>query len=96
MGFYIEVPRNKQKATQLVEMYGAEVIPEPEEYWMHDPNQSLICVVNNGLFEAAGLCFDEQEFNAFKFPDGRPRIWLLMDRTKAWKLTGFKEEYVRG
>jgi hypothetical protein len=38
---------------------------------------NLICVVSNGLFDAAGYCFSQEEFNAFNKPsDGRPRVWL--------------------
>ena len=37
---------------------------------------NLICVVNNGMFEAAGYAFCEEEFNVFKMPDGRKKIWL--------------------
>ena len=35
---------------------------------------------------------NEQEFEAFKEPDGRSRVWLLMDRTKAEKLSGYAKK----
>ena len=95
MGFYIEVPNKKGKAQQLADLYGAEILSTcPEEYWMHDSRQALICVVDNGPFEAAGLCYDDQEFQDFKHPDDRPKTWLLMDRAKAWELSGFTEDYI--
>ena len=92
MGYYIEVPKNKRKAQQLVYLYGAEILPTAPEFWMKDPRQAIICVVDNGVFEAAGFAYDEAELNAFKRPDGRPRTWLLMDRKKVCELTGFVEE----
>ena len=89
MGYYIEVPQNKGKAQQLVELYGAEILPAAPEFWHKDP--AIICVVDNGPFEAAGFCYDSQELSFFKDPDNRPRIWLTMDYKKVCELTGFKD-----
>lgn len=92
MGYYIEVPHNKGKAQQLVELYGAEILSKAPEFWVKGPKQAIICVVDNGPFEAAGFCFSRRELEDFKVPDGRPRTWLLMDRKKACELTGYGEE----
>ena len=59
------------KAEQL-EKDGATIIPEPAE-WV--PN--LVCVVDNGMFEAAGYAFDEHEMNVFKAPDLRKKVWMI-------------------
>ena len=91
MGYYIEVPQNKGKAQQIVELYGAKIIPKPLGYWQADPKEAFICVVDNGLFEAAAFIFNEKEMADFKYPDGRPRTWLIMDRRKVCKLTGFND-----
>lgn len=91
MGYYIEVPEKKGKAAQLVCLYGARIIG-PAPVWCDiKPHEAVICVVDNGLFEAAGFAFDSQEFFYFKMPDGRPKTWLIMDWKKACELTGFKE-----
>lgn len=51
---------------------GAELIEgEPEIF-----EEGLVCVVNNGVFAAAGYAYSEREMNDFKRPDGRPKFWL--------------------
>jgi hypothetical protein len=58
------------KAQKLIED-GAKVVNAEFQ-----PN--LVCVVDNGFFEAAGYCFNENEFEAFNSPsDPRPKIWLV-------------------
>lgn len=34
-----------------------------------------VCLVNNGMFTAAGICYSEKEFKAFLYPDGRAKKW---------------------
>lgn len=43
----------------------------------------LVCVVTNPVFEAAGVIFDQREYDEFTYPDPRPKHWLYMDRDKA-------------
>lgn len=38
---------------------------------------NLVCVVDNGFFEAAAYCHSEDEFKAFLVSDGRPKTWLI-------------------
>lgn len=40
--------------------------------------QNLVCVMDNGAFEAAGYAFNEREFQAFARPDGRHKTWLIV------------------
>jgi len=65
------------------------IIPCPTSFDKVPEKMALICVVNNGPFEAAGYCFDEREFECFTHPDPRPRTWLLMDLEKARKISGY-------
>lgn len=86
MGYYIEVPEHFGKADQLRALYGAEPVesayPPPE-------GKTLVCVVDNGWMEAAGVIYDSTEYKAFSDPDDpRPRTWLLLDTDKARDLSG--------
>jgi hypothetical protein len=85
MGYYLQTPENLNKAQQLVELYGASPIEPPKTF---DPpkDKFLICVVCNGPFDAAAVCYDTREFNEFSSLDSRPRSWLLMDRIKVIEL----------
>ena len=51
---------------------------------------ALICVVDNGPFEAAGYAYSLREFEAFsRADDDRVRTWLTMDKKMVQKLSGF-------
>ena len=91
MGYYIEVPKNTDKAGQLQKLYGAVVTPRPAALIDIPAGKRLICVVQNGFFDAAALCYDDREFQEFACPDERPRTWLLMDKAVADKLAGYDE-----
>ena len=43
---------------------------------------NMICVVDNGLFGAAGYCYDEREYNDWKQPDGRNKTWLQYEHAE--------------
>jgi hypothetical protein len=98
MGFYIEVPANHDKvdlilagrATGAPAGYRAEVLPSAPDSLAEVPDgKALICVVSNGLFEAAGHVYSDGELEAFNVPsDPRPRIWLLMDANAAFAASG--------
>ena len=91
MGFYIDGPA-KGKAPFLRSEYDAEFINEPVSFKDIPKDKALICVVDNGPFEAAGFAFDNREFEVFSAPgDPRPKRWMIMDREKAVELTGFKQ-----
>jgi hypothetical protein len=91
MGYYIEVPKNLNKAAQLMDLYGAELMPMDMGFSEIPADKALICVVQNGLFDAVGYAFDETEFRAFSEPDGRTRTWLLMDKKLVHQLTKYEE-----
>jgi len=66
-------PFNKAKA--LIDD-GAKVVNDNEYL------ENMICVVENGLFDAAGYAFSENEYKVFKQPDGRNKIWLVHPMAK--------------
>ena len=91
MGYYIDVPKNTGKMKQLMELYDAKLIGRPRYLRDVPPDKALICVVDNGLQEAAVYCYSQGEFEVFSNPDGRPRMWLLMDLAKTQELTGYNK-----
>lgn len=86
MGYYINKTSsgqplgNKTKYQQLIDDGGQPVAGDKFE-----PN--LVCVVDNGAFQAAGYCYSQAEFEDFKYPDGRKRQWLT--HPKAAELANF-------
>jgi hypothetical protein len=89
MGYYINkladgtALANQDKAGQLVEKVpGTKLASYPVEF-----QEDLVCVVQNGLFDAAAYVFDEREMNDFNYPDGRSRTWLVVPGAK--ELSGF-------
>lgn len=95
MGYYIDVPNRKGKAQQIVDLHGGRILPHAPIWGDAGADEAIICVLDNGPWEAAGFAYNERELERFAEPDlytqQRPRIWLVMNRTKACKLTGYKE-----
>jgi hypothetical protein len=93
MGYYIQTEKNRNKAQQICDAHPeAFIIPQPVSFDKVPENMGLIVIVDNVLFEAAGYCYNEREFLDFQQTarDTRPRTWLLMDKEKAEKLSGYK------
>lgn len=90
MGFYIQGPA-QCKAQYIVSEYDGKIIPKPKNFEDIEENMALICIVDNGPFDAAGYCFSAREFDAFSgTADIRPKTWLVMDKKLAEKLSGYK------
>lgn len=85
MGKYINTDSNgndlpnRGKVSILVKD-GAEIIGN--QNCIPDFCTDMVCVVDNGIFEAAGYAYDEREFNVFTYPDGRPKIFLKYKHAK--------------
>lgn len=70
MGYYIQVPEDKGKAQQLADLHGATILSErPKAFDDVAVSLALICVVDNGTFEAAGLCDSAERFATFAASD---------------------------
>ncbi len=91
MGYYIQVPKDKNKAQQIVELYGGRIAVVPPSFEDIIPDEAIICVIDNGSFEAAAFCYNQRELHAFTYMDGRRREWVIMNRQKACELTGYEE-----
>lgn len=85
MGRYIQGPW-KGKADMLVQKYGAKRIQQDQAVAAFRAGEGVVCVVDNGPFEAAAYAYSESEVNAFSHPDGRPKVWLTMNKQTAEEL----------
>lgn len=88
MGYYIELPSNINKAGQLIRDHNA-IVRSGRPVTITDlaDGKVLVCVVQNGMFDAAGIVFSDDELEAFSQPtDPRPRTWLAMDRDEVVRL----------
>ena len=95
MGYYIETGELLNKARDIIAKYHAERIPEPTpDDWStyKQLGQAIICVVNNGQFDAAAFAFERAEIVEFtQITDSRPKTWLIMPWDEAKKASGFKD-----
>lgn len=91
MGYYIQTPNPRNRAKDIVELHGGEIIPRPTSLTDVPAGKSLIAVVVNGPFDAAGYVHDEREFRDFCADptDTRPHVFLLLDEKKTHELTGY-------
>ena len=92
MGFYIPGPASG-KVEHIVNDNGGEVITVDEaaaEMIKVEDKKAVICVVDNGNFDAAAFAYDIQEFNScIEASDYRPKTFLKMDMEKAKELTAY-------
>lgn len=93
MGYYINETKNGLMPalgkTEILILHekAQEIFHAPKKF---PQDKAIICVVNNGIFEAAGFAYDEKEMNAFNDPmDSRPKRWLVMNLERAKSLAGF-------
>ncbi len=65
----------QQKLSRLIA--DGAIVVSPKDF-----QDDLVCVVDNGIFAAAGYAYDEREFEDFNRPDGRPKTWLVYPYAK--------------
>lgn len=94
MGFYIQCSSDHHKADQLVRMHNAQIISRPPSSLSTVPSdKGVVCVVENGFFDAAAYVYSESELIAFNNrSDPRIKTWLLMDKDLAETLSGYKKK----
>jgi hypothetical protein len=77
MGIYVQVPSIHYKANWLVEKAKAQRIEQPTLYPEAPEGMTLVCVVENGPFDAAAIVYDKGEFLEFtRKSERRKRHWL--------------------
>jgi hypothetical protein len=93
MGYYINqsskrILPGKGKADALIEDGDAiDIDVVPTSIPTH--NAAIVCVVDNGAFDAAAYAYSNDELQVFLHPDPRPKRWLLMNKKLAEKLAGY-------
>jgi hypothetical protein len=86
MGKYIQGPA-KGKVKMLMDKYAATMIPQSSAEMAFNMGKGVVCVVDNGPFEAAAYGYSLREIEAFSDPrDLRYKTWLMLDKTKAEEL----------
>jgi len=92
MGYYIQGPLHG-KAEILVDKHGGEIVDIPASFEDIPEDKALICVMDNGAFEAAGLVYSTGEFEEFTLSsDFRPKKFVLMDKETAWQMSGYNPD----
>ena len=74
MGCYIN-PKGMTKEAFLIEK-GKPTKPG----WPEDKDDALVCLIDNGAFTAAGICWCKRELESFAFDDDRPKDWFLVKK----------------
>ena len=72
MGYYIDPPSGNKGKWLLENGYVLKRAPQTNTDGV---GNVAVVLVENGLFTAAGIAFDQRELEAFKEPDGRPKEW---------------------
>ena len=89
MGYYMEVPANKEKVKQLIEMYGATRIKEVTFFEDVPEGKALVIVVENLNYDAAKYINNRTTLadihKCIRQGDNRPRTWLLIDKDKVFQ-----------
>ena len=81
MGYYINQNSKNQdlpaigKLNALIEDGAKVIIPNEFE-------ENLVCVIDNGFFEAAAYMYNKDEFDYFKSDNSRPRKFLKYEHAK--------------
>jgi len=58
--------------------------------------KTVVCLIDNRAFTAAGVCYDAEELSAFHVPDGRPRKFFTIEIEKLAELPGFTKPVLDG
>lgn len=86
MGVYINPADGRTKEQWLEEekFDGETTLPPGYEEFKAGQSQGLelVCLVNNGPFTAAGIAYNDREYDEFCREDYRPKLWFWVERAK--------------
>lgn len=99
MGAYVNPPgQNKEKwleenATQISQGAAKRIAKNINN---GATTELPVCLVDNGPFKAAGICFEKREFDAFsRSDDSRPKKWFKAKVDDLLEVSGELENYMR-
>lgn len=85
MGCYIN-PKTMSKEDWLNKFATPHPGPVPVS-----PDVLPICLVDNGMFTAAAVAYDQREADAFNLPsDRRPKFWYSAKRADLYEVSDLK------
>lgn len=89
MGLYIEATATQSKEELLYENCGGTMAPQSIDWQTCYAKDCLpVILVDNGLFTAAGVAYDQRELDAFNHPDDhRPKQGFILTIENIRKLT---------
>lgn len=92
MGYYVQTPGELHgKAEAIANEHDGIIVDQQQAVAAFGEGMGVICVVNNGPFEAAAFAYSRAELEAFCEPDPRQKTWVVMDYAKAAQLSGYKQ-----
>jgi hypothetical protein len=78
MGSYIN-PANQSKESWLEENGTWSATPKTVTA---EPGCLPVCLINNVMFTAAGIAYNDHELKAFSYNDGRSKLWYWVEVEK--------------
>jgi hypothetical protein len=84
MGYYIDPPGETKEAWLAQHGTPLRSVPQDVSLFDEDGNEALpVCLVDNGIFTAAGIVYSNGELQAFTDPfDARPKYWYAVSKDK--------------
>lgn len=76
MGYYIN-PKDGSSKEEWLKAHAQEITEDLALQVDTNGDSLPVCLVDNGMFTAAGIGYCSREVEVFAMPDGRPKQWYL-------------------
>lgn len=93
MGMYMEDSDKRKWLQEVGSFIDCGVEPTTINFKDVPENSMIVCLVDNGAFLAAGVAFDEREFEVFNKEDGRWKEWYFVSRSELAEKCPMWKEY---
>lgn len=88
MGYYINPPTESKES--FLQRKGKLLTNKPLSL-PENKEEALVCLINNGFFTAAGICYSEKEREEFGRNDGRPKSWYIVPKSELYLVSDIQE-----